>query len=75
MIAEMEVTIPLRESSNTMESDFLNSQGKQKLVQVIGEFEKLRVLKLQCLTQRSFFRETTLIWFEFIRRFEKLRVL
>lgn len=47
--------IPLRESSNTMESDFLNSQGKQKLVQVIGEFEKLRVLKLQCLTQRSFF--------------------
>ena len=48
--------------------NFSNLQGKCKLVQDIGEFEKLGV-KLQCLTEE---RERFLV--KVIGRFEKTRV-
>ena len=48
--------------------NFLNLQGKRKLVREIGEFEKSGV-KLQCLTED---RERILV--RVIGRFEKLRV-
>ena len=48
--------------------DFLNLQGKRKLVREIGRFEKSGV-KLQCSTEE---RERLLV--RVIGRFEKMRV-